>query len=172
VNILMIILRIIHIGSAAFWVGVSIFNIQYLQPSVRATLPESMKLMGYLTQRTRFLNAMYGFATATMLSGLIMYWYLFRFRLSAMRSPYALTLGIGGLAGITAWIIAILVIRKIFNEMGAINRAVQAQGGPPTPEQSQQIGALNARLDRLGHAALGLMGIAVVAMASAQYVSF
>ncbi len=171
-NILMIVLRIIHIGSAGFWVGVSFFNIQYLQPSVRATVPESMKLMGYLTQRTRFLNAMYGFATATMLSGLIMYWYLFRFRIDAMVKPYGLTLGIGGLAGITAWIVAIFVIRNLFNEMGAINRAIQAQGGPPTPEQSQQIGAINARLDRLGHVALGFMGIAVIAMASAQYVSF
>lgn len=171
-NILMIILRIIHIGSAGFWVGVSFFNIQYLQPSVRATAPESMKLMGYLTQRTRFLNAMYGFATATMLSGLIMYWYLFRFRIDAMLKPYGLTLGIGGLAGITAWIVAIFVIRNLFNEMGAINRAIQAQGGPPTPEQAQQIEALSARLDRLGHVALGFMGIAVIGMSSAQYVSF
>lgn len=171
-NILMIILRIIHIGSAIFWVGVSFFNIQYLQPSVRATAPESMKLMGYLTQRTRFLNAVYGFATATMLSGLIMYWYLFRFRLAAMVKPYGLVLGIGGLAGITAWIVAIFVIRNLFNEMGAINRAIQAQGGPPTSEQTEQIGALNARLDRLGHAGLWLMTIALIAMASAQYVSF
>jgi uncharacterized membrane protein len=168
----MIVLRIIHIGSAMFWVGVSFFNIQYLQPSVRATAPESMKLMGYLTQRTRFLHAVYGFATATMLSGLIMYWYLFHFRLSAMVKPYGLTLGIGGLAGITGWIFVIFVVRGLFNQMGAINQAIQAQGGPPTPEQGQQLGALSARLDRLGHAGLWLLLIALIAMASAQYVSF
>lgn len=74
-NVLMIILRIIHIGSAIFWVGVSFLNIQFLQPSVRTTSPESMKLMQYLTQRTRFLSAVYGLATVTMLSGWVMWVY-------------------------------------------------------------------------------------------------
>ncbi|MGD2077636.1 MAG: hypothetical protein PVH18_04610 [Chloroflexota bacterium] len=171
-NVLMIVLRVIHIGSAVFWVGVSFFNIQYLQPSVRATAPESMKLMQYLTQRTHFLNAVYGFATATMLSGLIMYWIIFGFRIAAMLQPYGLVLGIGAVAGIVAWVFAIFIVRNLFNQMGAINQAIQAQGGPPTPEQVEQLGALSARLDRLGHVALGFLAIAMIAMASAQYVSF
>lgn len=171
-NYLMIFLRIMHISSAMFWVGVSFFNIQFLQPSVRATAPESMKLMQHLTQRTRFLNTMYGFATATMLSGLIMYWILFGFRSDAILSPYGLVLGIGGLAGIGAWVFAIFVIRNLFKQMGAITLAIQAQGGPPTAEQVEQLGALSARLDRLGHAALWLLAIAMLAMASAQYVHF
>jgi len=171
-NILMILLRIIHISSAIFWVGVSFFNIQYLQPSVRATAPESQKLMQHLTQRTTFLNAVYGLATLTMLSGLLMYWILFGFRPAAMSSPYGLVLGIGALAGIIAWIMVIFVIRNIFKQMGAVSQAIQAQGGPPTPEQAQQLGVLSSRLNNIGHWGLGLMAIAVVTMASAQYVTF
>ena len=171
-NVLIVVLRLIHIFSGIFWVGVSLFNIQYLQPSVRATAPESQKLMQHLTQRTRFLNAVYGSATLTMLSGLLMYWILFGFRPAAMLSPYGLVLGIGGVAGIIAWLVVIFVVRDIFQQMGAVGRAVQAQGGPPTPEQAQQLGALSARLADLGRWGLLLQTIAVVAMSVAQYVSF
>jgi uncharacterized membrane protein len=168
----MIALRIIHIFSGIFWVGVSFFNIQYLQPSVRATAPAGQQLMQHLTQRTRFLNVVYGSATLTMLSGLLMYWILFGFRPAAMLSPYGLVLGIGGLAGIIAWLIVIFVIRDIFKQMGAISQAIQTQGGPPTPEQAEQLGDLSARLGDLGRWGLVLMTVAVTAMAVAQYVSF
>ena len=168
----MIVLRIIHIFAGIFWVGVSFFNIQYLQPSVRATAPESQKLMQHLTQRTRFLNAVYGSATLTVLSGLLMYWILFGFRPAAMLSPYGLVLGIGGLSGIIAWLVVNFIIRDIFKQMGAIGEAIQAQGAPPTAEQGEQLGALSARLGDLGRWGLLLQTVAVVAMSVAQYVSF
>ena len=168
----MIALRLIHIFSGVFWVGVSFFNIQYLQPSVRATGANGQKLMQHLTQRTRFLNAVYGSATLSMLSGLLMYGILFGFRPAAMLKPYGLVLGIGGLAGVIAWLVVIFVIRDIFRQMGSMSRAIQAQGGPPNPEQVQQLGALSVRLGNLGRWGLVLLTIALVGMSVAQYVSF
>lgn len=171
-NFLMIVLRLIHIFAGIFWVGVSFFNIRYLQPAIQATAPDGQKIMQHLTQRTNFTTAVYSAATLTMLSGLIMYGYLFEFRVEAMTSPYGLVLGIGGLSGIIAWMVAIFVIRNIISEMGALGRAIQEQGGPPTPEQMEALGGLGARLNSMGRIGLALMTIAVIGMAAAQYVSF
>ena len=85
-NTLMLILRIIHIFSGIFWVGVSFFNIGFLTPTVLATAPESQKVMQHLTQKTRFLTATYTAATLTLLSGLVMYWILSGFRIDYMTS--------------------------------------------------------------------------------------
>ena len=171
-NVLMIVLRLIHIFSGIFWVGVSFFNIRYLQPSIQATAPDGQKVMQHLTQRTNFTNVVYGAATLTMLSGLIMYGYLFEFRMEAMTSPYGLVLGIGGISGIIAWLVALTAIRSIISQMGTVGKAIQEQGGPPTPEQAAILGELSARLTRLGRVGLLLMTIAVIGMASAQYVDF
>jgi len=170
-DLLMVVLRLIHIFSGIFWVGVSFFNIRYLQPTIQATAPDGQKVMQHLTQRTNFTSAVYAAATLTMLSGLIMYWRLFGFTAESMTSPYGLVLGIGGVSGIIAWIVAIVVIRSIINQMGAVGKAIQEQGGPPTPEQAAKLGELSARLTQMGRVGLVFMTIAVIGMSIAQYVS-
>lgn len=167
--ILLIILRIIHIFSGMFWVGFAFVNLGFLQPTMRATAPEGQKFMQHLTQRTRLLTTIYTAATLTLLSGLIMYWILTGFRMSVLASGYGLTLTIGSVAGLVAWIVAIVVIRDIFNQMGSIGQAIQAQGGPPTAEQAAALQALGARLGSVGNVALVFLVIALLGMSAAQY---
>jgi uncharacterized membrane protein len=170
-NILMIVLRIIHIFSGIFWVGVSLFNIGFLQPTVQATGGDGQKVMQYLTTQTRFTTTVYTTATLTLLSGWTMYWNLFKFRLAALSSGYGLVLAIGGIAGTVAWIVAMVFIRRIIAEMGAVGAAVKAQGSPPTPEQSTQLQSLGARMVSMGQLGVVLMVIAVLGMATASYIS-
>ncbi len=169
-DILMIILRIIHIFSGIFWVGVSIFNIRFLQPTLQATGGEGQAVMRHLTSHTRFTVTMYTVATLSLLSGLLMYWRLFEFDLDAVSKGYGLVLTIGGIAGLTAWIIAIFFVRRTLSQLQAIGAAVQAQGGPPTAEQAAGMQAASAQMVRLGQAGVGFMIIAVLAMSTAQYV--
>lgn len=171
-NFLIMVLRVIHIFSGVFWVGFAFFNIGFLQPTVRAIGVEGQKTMQHLTQKTRLLSTVYATATLTMLSGLIMYWILSGFRLSFMRSGYGLVLTIGSIAGVIAWIYAVVVIRGIFNQMQAIGQKIQAQGGPPTPEQATQMQGLVARLGSVGQVALVFLVIALLGMSIAQYSSF
>ena len=135
-NLLMIVLRIIHIFCGVFWVGFAFFNIGFLQPTVRATGAEGQAVMRHLAQRTRLLNTVYATATLTMLSGLLMYSALFSFNMAFLSSGYGLVLTIGSIAGIIAWVYALFTIRGIFRDMGVIGKAIQAQGGPPTTEQA------------------------------------
>jgi uncharacterized membrane protein len=169
-DILMIVLRIIHIFAGIFWVGVSIFNIRFLQPTLQATGSEGQAVMRHLTSHTRFTVTMYTVATLSLLSGLFMYWYLFEFDLDAISAGYGLVLTIGGIAGLIAWIIAIFFVRRTLSRLQAIGKAVQAQGGPPTSEQAVGMQAASAQMVQLGQAGVGFMIIAVLAMSIAQYV--
>jgi hypothetical protein len=99
-----------------------------------------------------------------------MYWILSSFRLTFLRSGYGLVLTIGSIAGIVAWIYAVVVIRGIFGQMQAVGEIVQAQGSPPTPDQATQLQALAARLGKVGQVALVFLVISLLGMATAQYV--
>ena len=166
------VLRVIHIFSGMFWVGFALFNIAFLQPTVKAIGAEGQKTMQYLTQKTRLLSTVYATATLTMLSGLIMYWILAGFRLTFIRSGYGVVLTIGSIAGVIAWIFAIVVIRGIFNKMHTIGQQIQAQGNPPTPEQATQMQALVARLGKVGQVALVFLVVALLGMSIARYMPF
>ena len=56
--------------------------------------------------------------------------------------------------------------------VSTIGGAIQAQGGPPTPEQASQLQAIGGQLVKLGQWAVGFMVIALLGMSTAQYVSF
>ena len=169
-NVIMIVLRIVHIFSGVFWVGTSFFNIGFLQPTVQGTGNEGRKVMQYLTSQTRFTITVYTAATLSLLSGWTMYWILFGFRLSVLSSGYGLLLSIGGLAGTIAWVIAIVFVRRILGQMAAIGKSIQEQGGVPTPEQGSQLQASSAQLLKLGQRGVWLMVVALLGMSIAQYV--
>jgi len=160
VDILILVLRVIHIFSGVFWVGFSFFNIGFLQPTVRATGAEGQKTMQYLTQKTRLLTTVYATATLSLLSGLMLYW---------LGSGSDLALSIGGMSGVIAWTIAVVVIRGIFNQMRSVGQAIQAGGGKPNPEQTKQMQALVARLSQVGQVALVFLAIALLGMSIADY---
>lgn len=170
-NVLMIVLRVVHIFSGVFWVGISFFNIGFLQPTVQATGSEGQKVMQHLSSRTRFTVTAYAAATLTLLSGWTMYWNLFGFRLSVLSSGYGLFLTIGGIAGTIAWLIAIILVRRAMSRMQTIGSAIEQQGGPPTPEQASGLQAIGSQLVKLGQWAVVFMVVALLGMSTAQYIS-
>ena len=70
-NVTMILLRIIHIFAGVFWAGTTFFFVSFLEPTLTATAPESNKVMGYLTQRTRYVTTLGITAPLVALTGLI-----------------------------------------------------------------------------------------------------
>lgn len=171
-NLLMIVLRVIHIFSGVFWVGASFFNLGFLQPTVRATGSEGQKVMQHLSGHTRFTLTAYTAATLTLLSGWTMYWNLFGFRLSILSTASGLVLTAGAVAGTIAWLIAIILVRGAMGQMQTLGGAIQAQGGAPTAEQASQLQAIGGRLTSMGQWAAIFMVIALLGMSTAQYASF
>ncbi len=172
-NWIMIVLRIIHIFSGVFWMGMSIFNVQYLQPTVAATGAEGQKVMQYIARSTNLTAAVYTTSTLVVLSGLTMYGIISGgFQVGFITSAYGLTLAVGGLFAIATWLIVIIVVRGIFTQMAGIGQQIQAQGGPPTAEQGAAMRALTDRLASIGRIGVGLLMVALLAMSIAQYVGF
>lgn len=168
----MLILRIIHIFTGVFWAGFAFFNIIFLQPTIRAIGPDGQKTMQHLTQKTNFLNTLYIAATLTVISGIIMYWILAGSRFALLPGGHGHSITLGGVAGLAVWVLLMFIIHPIFRRMKAIGKEIQAQGTPPSSEQTAEMQTLVVKLGKVGKLAGILLAIALLGMAAARYMVF
>jgi hypothetical protein len=84
-------------------------------------------------------------------------------------SAPGITLTIGALAAIAAFVLGLTIVRPTLMATLAIGREVAAGGGSPTPEQAAQLQALQRRGTAVGKAIVPLLVVAVIAMAAARY---
>jgi uncharacterized membrane protein len=171
-NYLMISMRIIHIFAGVFWAGTSFFMLSFVSPAVIATGAEGQKFMQQLAFRTRFTTAMMGVAILTVLSGLVMYWQIFNFRLSALSSGYGLMLTLGAIAGFIGLLTGYFLQNRITVKMKALSESIAAAGGPPTPEQQAEMKSLSETVTRGGQITSVSLALALLGMSVAQYVFF
>ena len=157
-NWLMLVLRLIHIGGGALWVGMMAFMVLFLTPAIAEAGPqEGGKLMAAL-QRRRIMVIMPVIALLTIGSGL---WLMLRVyggpgNLAASRVGMALNLGAA--ATILAFLIGIIFMRP------AMIRATVTTD----PTEAQRLRARGAMLGRL---VVWLLLFALGAMAVARYLS-
>ncbi len=164
-----LLLRIVHIIGGAFWAGSAFLLTGYVGPAAIQAGPEGAKFMQRLVLGTRYFAAISAAAGLTVLTGLLLYW-----RASGGLQGDWISTGtgvmftIGGLAGIVALILGILT--------GSASRKLAEFGasleGPPSPDQGAEITRLQNRLSNLGATNLIFLVVALIAMASAQYVFF
>jgi hypothetical protein len=162
-------LRIIHILGGAFWAGSAFLLTGFIAPTAGEMKPEGPKFMQRMILGTRYLAAIGIAAGLTMLSGLLLYW-----RASGGLQTDWISTGtgvmftIGGLAAIAAGVFGGLIGSngKKLAELGA------SLEGPPSPEQAAELGHLQSRGANLGAVNAVLLVIAIIAMATAQYVFF
>ena len=167
---LMVVMRLVHIFSGVFWVGVTLFMVSFLEPTIEATGEAGKKFMQHLSTRTRFSSAMAVVAVLTVVSGFIMYWRLSGFRLGWVSSGYGLFLTIGSIAGIIAFFSGFLIQSRSINQLKVVGAQIQASGGPPSAEQIDEMSVLSERISKGGVISAILMSIALVGMSLAQYI--
>jgi len=155
-NWLMLVLRLIHVGGGALWVGMMAFVTFFLTPALAEAGPqESGKLMAAL-QKQRIMIIMPVLALLTIGSGL---WLMVRVyggpgALAASRTGMALNLGAA--AAILAFVIGVVLMRPL------MMRAMTATD----PAEAQRLRARGAKLSRgVAH----LLLFALAAMAVARY---
>lgn len=171
-NFLMISMRIIHIFAGVFWAGATFFMISFVTPSVIATGAEGQKFMQQLAFRTRFSTAMMGVAVLTVLSGLVMYWEIFEFRLSALSTGYGLMLTLGAIAGFFGFLTGYFMQNRTTGKMKALSNSIGASGGPPSPEQQAEMKSLSETVSRGSQITSVFLALALLGMSIAQYVYF
>jgi uncharacterized membrane protein len=171
-NFLMISMRIIHIFSGVFWAGTSFFMLSFVAPSVIATGAEGQKFMQQLAFRTRFTTAMMAVAILSVLSGLVMYWEIFEFRLNALSTGYGLMLTLGAIAGFIGFLTGYFMQNRTTGKMKGLSNSIAASGGPPTPEQQAEMKSLSETVSRGSQITSVFLALALLGMSIAQYVYF
>ena len=169
-DLLAIILRFIHVVSGAVWVGMVVFTSFFLMPAVQEAGPDGGKVMAGV-QRRGVMTLMPILAIATLVSGIWLY-----VRAAAgmhaeyARSPMGMTLALGGLAAILAWLVGMIVLRPSMMKAMALAQSL----GPSTSADERQRVMADAQRLRLRAAAASritawLLLFAVAAMAVARY---
>jgi hypothetical protein len=166
---MILVLRLLHILSGAFWYGSVMFNAGFLLPSLGAVGPGAGAVVGQLNKRG-LPQALMGAGIVTVASGV---WLMFLVSGGDignwMRSSMGRTLATGGTFAILALIIGMIMNPPAAKRLGAIAAAIQQRGGPPTAEETAQLAALQGRL-RMGTVIVAwLLTLAVAAMALGRY---
>ena len=165
-----VVLRILHILPAVFWVGGVLMFARFVFPAARALGPAAGPVMDQLTRVRRLPQALLGAGVFASLSGLVLYWHdSAGFQGPWMSSVTGMTFGTGGLLAIVALVIGMTVNSPTAKRLGALAASIQAQGAPPSPEQSAQMQQLQGRLGAAILIVTVLLMLATVAMATARY---
>ncbi len=165
-NLLMVALRLIHLFSAFIWVGTTFSMVLFIGPTAQAVGADAQKFMQHFLMRSRLTKLVTGAGLLTVISGLLMYGYLFRGL--ALNSGAGLALTVGGLFGIGALSVGLGMGRSI-NRMRAISAEIAKAGGPPKPEQLAELGKLQEKLTRAGATNTILMSLALIGMTLSEY---
>jgi uncharacterized membrane protein len=169
-DILMIVLRLLHIFAGIFWVGASFLLVGFLNPAIRTSGPAGGQVMQRLMTGTRFGSAISLSGLVTVLAGVLLY---VRdsggLQLAWITSAPGLALTIGGLAGIVAGGIGGGVAGRTAQKIAQVSAAIASRPGAPSEAQLAELQALQQKAKVAQDWTVGLMIVAVAGMAIARY---
>lgn len=165
-----VLLRLLHIVLGVYWAGAIIFSALYLEPSVRAVGPPGGQVMAQLVKRGH-LNVMPVVALITILTGVELYRRVsVGFDPAWIASRQGLTLTIGVVAAIVAFVIGVFVMRATSLKVMALTKAAQqVPEGPDRDGKLAEIQPLRRRVTMSLQWVAVLLGVSVVTMAVARY---
>jgi uncharacterized membrane protein len=167
---LLIALRLIHISAGVFWVGAAALYLGFIEPTAKATAPESGKFMQYFMVQRRYSMAMSVATTLTVVSGAWLYWRTSGgFQWAWLSSGPGLGFGLGAIAALISYVVGAAVIGPTGNRISALGQAMHAAGGPPSAEQLAEMGAAQRKMSTVLRYDFVLLTVALFAMATARY---
>ncbi len=154
-NWLMIVLRLVHIGSGAMWVGMLAFMTFYLTPALNDVGPDAGKVMQAL-QKRKIMIVMPVIALLTIGSGIWMMMRLYAGPSDFAASRMGMALNVGALSAIIAFLIGVVFMRPLMMKSMKTTDPAEAQ-------------KLRARGAMLSQWVARLLMLALGAMAVARY---
>jgi hypothetical protein len=164
-----LVLRLIHIGAGAFWVGAVFTFFLFVQPAAMAAGPGAMPFTYQLLHHRRLPVVILASAALTVLAGT---WLLVL--LSDGLDPGLLfdeaRLGytVGGIVAILTFGIGALYV---FPRTRIVERTLGrllAESRPPTPEEQQTLARVGGEARRVGWLVIVGLAVAVISMATAR----
>ena len=156
-------LRFIHIFSAIFWVGTTLFMLFFMEPVIQRAGQAGGRVMQILASETRFPQVIALSGLITVLAGLGLYGMTHGLDPAILFGP-KLPLALGALAGILAFFTGSYFQGRSVKQLVALGETMASQNGPPTPEQMAQMQAHQARIAQGTRLTAVLMILAVIGM--------
>jgi hypothetical protein len=168
----MIVFRLLHIVAGALWVGSAFLFVGFIGPSAAEVGPSAGPLLHAVVKKRKVPKVITGLAATTVAAGWVMWlrdlndygslgdW---------VGSRFGLGITIGAVLATIAFVEGAYGIGRNVERMVDLGDTIAASGGPPSPEQSAEIGRIGAALERFGKIDLVLLLLAVAAMSTAQY---
>ncbi|HEX2025591.1 MAG TPA: hypothetical protein VHH92_04260 [Actinomycetota bacterium] len=165
---LQIVLRVVHIAAGIFWVGAATFLLVFVEPTMHALGPQGGPFMRHMTAVRKMPTVIAVSAVLTIVAGIWLYWRdTGGFEPDVIATGPGIGFGVGGLAAILAFVLGLTLVRPRVERMGALAGAMAS--GSPSPEQAQEMAALQRKLRSISVFNQVLLVIAVIAMATARY---
>jgi uncharacterized membrane protein len=171
-NTLIILLRLLHIVAGILWAGGAFYYYRFLEPTAKATAPDSQKFMDYLMMQKRFGNFVNLMSLLTILAGGALYYRLASVNVGWIATGPGIGFTIGALAGIIAVAAWNVLIPPRVAKLGNIAQAIRAGGGLASPQQSANLIQIEKEIAAAGKLDFVLTAIAVLTMATARYWNF
>lgn len=169
-DLLIIVLRLVHVVFGALWVGMAVFTAIFLMPAVQEVGPGGGKVMAAL-QRRGIMTVMPVLALGTLVTGLWLYW-----RVSAgLQSAYLTSgpgaaFGLGGLAALAAYAMGMLTMRPAMMRVADLSQRLgEAATDADRTRVATEIQRLRVRASLTGRLVAWLLVFSVSAMAVARY---
>jgi uncharacterized membrane protein len=165
-----LVLRLIHIGAGAFWVGAVFTFFLFVQPTGMALGPDATKFTYHLIHHRRLPITILGSAVVTVLAGI---WLLVitsnGLDPDLLLSPSRIGFTIGGVAAILTLGVGALYVYPRTRTVERTIGAVLAEGRPPTPDEQQTLARASRESRQAGWVVLVGLTIAVLTMATARF---
>jgi uncharacterized membrane protein len=166
------ILRLVHIVSAIFWAGSVMYLAMFIVPAVKALGPDGGKFMQQLSRTNSMPKVMTLAGFLTVLAGILLMERLSNgFTGSWFGTPHGMILSIGATFAIIAFLMGIFVNKPTVERIASIGKAASDKGGPPSPEQMQELQKLRTRLFSAINITAWLVLCAAISMALSRYIN-
>ena len=164
-----LVLRLIHIGAGAFWVGAVFTFFLFVQPAAMAAGPGAMPFTHDLLHHRRLPVVILASAALTVLAGI---WLLVitsnGLELDLLFGEARLGYTVGGIVAIVTFGIGALYVfprtRIVERTLGTL----LAERRPPTPDEQQTLARVGGEARRAGWLVIIGLAVAVISMATAS----
>lgn len=169
-NVYLLLLRTAHVFGGVLWAGSAVLYLFFITPAVRAVGANGQVFMQRLVGKQRFPMYMNSVSLLTILSGALLY-----YQASGGLRPAWVTTGpglgftIGSVVGIAVFFYGFFMIRPRAERMAAIGAEIERAGGPPSPDQMEEMHRLEQQLGQAEIVDFVLLTISLLTMATARY---
>jgi hypothetical protein len=127
---LIVLLRLLHIVTGAFWMGGIVLSVFFIEPTAKAFGRTGDRFLAYALFRARLMPVLVVAATVSLVAGAVLYWIdSGGLQIGWILSRTGLGFTVGGAAAVLAFAIALVVLKPHFDKLAALAGAYPIENG-------------------------------------------